>query len=119
MVRRLVLAAALASLFPFALQTRVLALDAAVAGSNTSEEDEALGDYAQEEGPEADPGSAAAEPAMPDPGDVEGEPYPPDGVTDPNVAYPTDGPGDDQGEAGAQAPEGTPKSAAAGGEPPD
>jgi len=66
-----------------------------------------------------EPGSTEAGPALPDPADVEGQPYPPDGVTDPNVTYPTDGAGDDQGEAGAKAPEGAPKDAAGSGEQPD
>lgn len=116
MVRRLVLTVVLAAACPFAVQTRALALDPSVTGPNAGD---VPADPTPDGGAAADPGSGAAEPAMPDPGDVEGEPYPPDGVTDPNVTYPTDGPGEEQGEAGAKAPDGAPKNAAAAGEQPD
>ena len=105
MPRVLLLALALSGLLSCAGLPRALAEEPAASGTS-----EPAG---------VEPGATEVEPAMPDPADVEGQPYPPDGVTDPNVTYPTDGPGDDQGEAGAKAPEGAPKDAAGSGDAPD
>lgn len=87
MIKRLLLALALASLLPFA---------AVAAGYATDP-------------PPADPGTAA------DPADPNAAPDPPDGTVDPNATYPTDpGQGTDQGEVPAEGAD-TPPAPPAGG----